>query len=301
MKSTALETIDSYPDSAIKVYTDGSAFKATVFAGYGVHIKFPDGSSEDLSEPCGNICSNYTAEIRAIITAIETVQKTFETGKREPTDLVIFTDSKSALEALGNHQSRNEDIIELANSISRLYNAYEKKIWLQWIPGYADVAGSDTADKLAKEGAQKEQMDTDVTQETVKQILRNNSKEEWIRRWIEGSTGRCVFNEMTKPNSKDPINKMNRADQSLIFQLRTGHSRLNSHINRINPMIPPNCRNCDAPYETTQHVLLECTGSRALRKELLPPMPTIQNTLYSSINQLESTCKFVRLALALKE
>ena len=282
------------------MYTDGSAFKATVFAGYGVHIKFPDGSSEDLSEPCGNICSNYTAEIRAIKTAIDTVHHTFETGKREPSDIVIFTDSKSALEALGNYQSRNQDIAELANSISRLFAAFEIKICLQWIPGHANVAGNETADRLAKCGAQKEQYDTEVSQETVKQILKNNSKEEWYRRWTTGSTGRCVFSEMTKPNSKDSINKLNRANQSLIFQLRTGHSRrLNSYLNRINPMHPPNCRHCNAPYETTQHVLLECTGSRALQKELLPPLPTIQNTLYCSQSQLENTCKFIRLALAL--
>ena len=139
-------------------------------------------------------------------------------------------------------------------------------------------------------------------QETVKQILKNNSKEEWNMRWITGTTGRSVFSEMTKPNSKDSINQLNRADQCLIFQLRTGHCRrLNFYLNRINPMHPPNCRHCDAPYETTQHVLLECTGSRALQRELLPALPTIQNTLYTSYEQLTNTCKFVRLALALKE
>ena len=66
-------------------------------------------------------------------------------------------------------------------------------------------------------------------------------------------------------------------------------------------MNPPNCRNCEAPYETTHHVLLECTGMRALQKELLPTLPSIQNSLYSSKEQLINTCKFVRLALALKE
>ena len=126
-----------------------------------------------------------------------------------------------------------------------------------------------------------EQFDTAVSQETIKNILKNNSKEEWDKRWITGTTGRSVFSEMTKPNSKDPINQLNRADQSLIFQLRTGHSKLNSHINRINPMNPPNCRNCEAPYETTHHVLLECTGMRALQKELLPTLPTIQLLFYS--------------------
>ena len=134
-----------------------------------------------------------------------------------------------------------------------------------------------------------------------KNIIKNHSIGEWNKRWIRGTTGRSLFSEMTRPNSKDSINKLNRADQSLIFQLRTGHSKLNSHLNRINPMIPPNCRNCDAPYETTHHVLLECTGMRALKKELLPTLPTIQNCLYSSKEQLVNTCKFARLALALKE
>ena len=96
----AIASSFKYPNSAIKAYTDGSSFKATIFAGHGIHLKFPDGSSEDLCEPCGNICSNYTAEIRAIETAVKTVHEAFETGKRDPTDLFIYTDSRSALKAL---------------------------------------------------------------------------------------------------------------------------------------------------------------------------------------------------------
>ena len=92
------------------------------------------------------------------------------------------------------------------------------------------MAGNEIADHLAKCGAQKEQYDTAVTQETLKNILKNHSKEEWNKRWIRGTTGRSVFSEMTRPNSKDSINQLNRADQSLIFQLRTGHSKLNSHL-----------------------------------------------------------------------
>ena len=66
-------------------------------------------------------------------------------------------------------------------------------------------------------------------------------------------------------------------------------------------MIPPNRRNCGALYETTHHVFLEFTGMRALQKELLSTLPSIQNCLYSSIELLIKTSKFARLALALKE
>ena len=37
-----LQTVQEYPDNWIKVYTDGSAFKGTANAGYGVRIEHTD-------------------------------------------------------------------------------------------------------------------------------------------------------------------------------------------------------------------------------------------------------------------
>ena len=156
LRTAAYETIDSYPSTSIQAFTDGSAFKATVFAGFGVFLKFPDNSSYCLSEPCGNICSNYTAEIRAMITAVEKVQETFEKEKT-PEDLVIFTDSKSALQALESLQTTNKDIERLRAIIDSVHKKFQIKITLQWIPGHSGVNGNERADLLAKEGASKEQ------------------------------------------------------------------------------------------------------------------------------------------------
>ena len=154
---------------------------------------------------------------------MEFVHQSFETGKEEPTDLVIFSDSKSALEALQNQQSRKDEVQHLAQSIDRLHKSHKVNITLQWITGHSEVEGNEIADRLAKQGASKEQPNIPVNQETTKQILRNISKEEWYNRWATGSTGRAVFLEMSRPKSKDNINLLNRPDQSAIFQLRTGH------------------------------------------------------------------------------
>ena len=239
LKLCAYETIDNYPKSAIQAFTDGSAFKATTFAGYGIYLKYPDNTSLDWNEPCGSVCSNYIAEIRAITTAVEIVHQQFETGERTPTDLVVFSDSKSAHQALENlHDSRQQEIKELAQSINSLHESYKTRIVLQWIPGHADIAGNEKADHLAKKGARMEQPNLPVSQETVKQILRNNIKEEWLNCWTKGTTDRAVYTEMVKQNPKDNIGQMHRADQCTIFQLRTGHNKLNYHLNKLNPQHP---------------------------------------------------------------
>ena len=82
------------------MYTDDSAFRATKFAGYGVFVRHPDESEETLSDSCGNNCSNYEAEVMAITASVELLHQEFELRKRKPCDVVIFSDSSSALDAL---------------------------------------------------------------------------------------------------------------------------------------------------------------------------------------------------------
>ena len=105
----ALETIDSYSDTWIHVYTDGSAFRGTSKAGYGVLIHYPDGSSGKFSGACGEHASNYIAEIAAIETSLHYINTFFETFPARKQNIVIFTDSKSALDGLNNDPTNNED------------------------------------------------------------------------------------------------------------------------------------------------------------------------------------------------
>ena len=62
LKLCSQETVNSYSTSAIHAYTDGTAFKATINAGFGILLKYPDGSSSEYSDSCGTNCTNYEAE-----------------------------------------------------------------------------------------------------------------------------------------------------------------------------------------------------------------------------------------------
>uniref|UniRef100_A0A0B7BS51 Reverse transcriptase zinc-binding domain-containing protein n=1 Tax=Arion vulgaris TaxID=1028688 RepID=A0A0B7BS51_9EUPU len=69
----------------------------------------------------------------------------------------------------------------------------------------------------------------------------------------------------------------------------------------MNPTHLPYRTKCSHSCETVQHILLECPGLHKARQELLPPHLSVHNTLYTSLPQLQNTCRFYNLALAAHE
>ena len=172
LKLCTLETIDSYGQDCIHAYTDGSAFKGTSFAGYGAFLKFPDKSSTEISNSCGEHCSNFEAEIIAIKSTIEYLKSLFEHKEKSPTNIVIFTDSKSTLQALEEPNNiEQDDLFSLSMSIHEMLTSFDIKITLQWVPGHSDINGNNIADILAKQGSRKDQPNKPCSIETTQQLL----------------------------------------------------------------------------------------------------------------------------------
>ena len=297
LKTAADDTIADYPIEWIHAYTDGSAFKATVNAGYGVWIGFPDGNTKEMFAACGSTCSNYDAELKGILSAVESLHATFKKQPHKINNIVLFTDSKSALEALESQSTYSKDIAIIALQIHRLITAYNTRLVLQWIPGHTNIPGNEKADKLSKKGAQQEQPQVDTPYTTARQIIRNNYKEQWMNMWATCQTGREVYKHMNKINPRDSLKLLPRKEQVAIFRLRTQHAPLNCHLNRINPQRPPMCPLCNAQFETTEHLLFYCPRLQDLRQNLLPPSPDIDNTLYSTADQLKNTSNYYYMAL----
>ena len=292
LRLSALETVDSYPKDWIHVYTDGSAFKATINAGYGAIIHQPDGSQTELFNSCGSFCSNYVAEKEAITQAITHIHDMFDDHPNLVRDIVIFTDSQSALQALENGQSGDKSLSRLTMKFDQLMSKHETQITLQWIPGHAGIGGNEKADTLAKKGASMPQPENSVPYETAVKMIKSNFKEQWLQDWTRNNTGRALYEHMNAPKPNDPVNKLKRGEQSTIFRLRTGHIGLNNHLSRIKKNFPSQCPLCLHPNETVEHHLLQCPELHDLRRQFLPAEPSIFNCLYGCQEQLEKTCKY---------
>ena len=262
-----LKTVQEYPDNWIQVYTDGSAFKGTMNAGYGVRIEYADKTSEEIFNPCGVFCSNYEAEALAIEAAVHQLQQQFTLSRERKQNVVIFSDSMSVLQALENEKLDTSLIISITKTLSAFMQEF-------------DI----------------EQANIPVSLNTAKQMIKSNNKTERLNNWALSNKGRSMFAHMPTPNKDDPNNSLKREDQVIIFRLRTQHIPLNAHLNRIKTDHAPICPLCDHPQETVKHFLFECEPLDDLRKTYLPPGPDLENTLYADRSQLQQTCKYYAMA-----
>ena len=150
LRALALEEIDKHYPATTRthIYTDGSAENATRNGGCGAYIKRPDKPPLSVSAPGGILCSNYRAEVLALLNATETIIS----WEEKPKKAVFLTDSLSALQAL---MSDEPDTTQkkLTENINTL--AQTTYVVLQWIPAHTAVRGNEMADQLAKEGREK--------------------------------------------------------------------------------------------------------------------------------------------------
>ena len=166
---TTILGITSKENQSEAVLRAGSAENAARNGGYGACIQRPGKPPFSVAAPGGMLCSNYRAEVLALLDTTETIIS----WEEKPKKTVFLTDSLSALQAL---MSGESDTMQkkLTENISTL--AQSTCVVLQWIPSHTSIRENGMADQLAKEEREKEQPLSYLSNREVKTLIHNKKK-----------------------------------------------------------------------------------------------------------------------------
>ena len=261
-KSLTMEMIEeTYPkESWTHIYTDGSAVNAIQNGGAGVSIQENE-ISLALAIPIGTRCTNYKAEVEAITIAAKTMnQNTNLDGS-----IVFFTDALSVLKTLesGGLPELNETLEDVNST----------RVVLQWIPAHCGIPGNEEADRLAKIASGKDQPNN------VRQTFREAQQQ--------------IKTIFRPAKIRDDYHQLTRAEQVIIFRLRTGHNRLNQHMHRRMRIAQSAVCSCGEGEEDAEHVLQHCHRFSSLRKEIWPTTTLLKDKLFGPLDQLRKTTSFI--------
>ncbi|GFS96420.1 RNase H domain-containing protein [Trichonephila clavipes] len=259
-QTKGLETIAILSqDNFAIAYTDGSSDRSLSNGGAGIILLLPDGNNYKHKINTGIIASNFTSELVAIREALLLYQQ--NPHVIDSTEgLVIFSDSKSAIEAIRNGETNIScDIITL---LEQLHNK-RKSCILQWIPAHVNIEGNECADSLAKEARDIEHKCTTITLDDANAVAKH--------RIMNHTFKKPLVTEFDCP----------RIITSTIARLRTGHLKgMKIHPDKTRSYVQ--CKHCPDLQLTPNHIL-ECptVATKLLKMGMVPLRDSLWELLYS--------------------
>ena len=174
-------------------------------------------------------------------------------GKKKG-NIAIFADSLSTLQAL-NSADPDQMIQGLYSSLAKLTAQFT--VSLQLVSAHVGLTGNEKADRLAKIGSQAPQTQNPVTYREAKTLLHYRYNGDWKK--YNGGYQALL----------DPIWRLERAQQTTIFRLHTGHCGLSAHLKRTGISDTSICK-CGQADQTPDHVLQSCPKYTEIRQLTWP-------------------------------
>ena len=248
-----IEAAVSLHSRPIDIYTDGSKLETGEVGCAFVVLR--DGrrstptSRKFLLDKC---CSVFQAEVFAIHKAL----KWCITNAKQ--DISIFSDSRSALDAIAERSNPHPLIVEIHNSLSVL-RRNSVSVDFVWVKAHVGIEGNEAADKEAKAAAVQRRAKeyTAFPISYAKRIIRQEQRDEWEAEYQNATTGattRAFFPDLAS------IARLRENSETSFeaTQIFTGHGFHKSYLKRFH-ITPDDTCPCgtDTP-QTLHHLLTSC-------------------------------------------
>ena len=249
-------------ESSTICYTDGSRMNDS--SGYGLGITRGDILVANENGQLDSRNTVFQAEVYAIHKACVKLR---EIGTR---DVTIFSDSQSALSAIGSVKIRSKVVSNCIRELNSLGNTSDVK--LMWVKAHCDHSGNEYADSEAKLG-------TTNVDNLVKLALPKSYAigkislamyNQWNSRWIASKDCRQtkIWFPVVNIKKSNHLLNLKRRDLGHMVQFITGHNRLNYQQNKIDPSVNPFCRFCLQEKEESWHLIGKCPYFRPSRRDI---------------------------------
>jgi ribonuclease HI len=285
------------------VYTDGSGHNGHIGAAmHSPTINLTKGQYVG-TDKTHNV---YGAEL----TAIQMATRLFEEKLDEYSNVYIFVDSQSAIQAIASpkRQSGQYIIKNILDTIDRIYETKPTcNVHIEWVPGHKSITGNEHADQAAKAAATRNTLPRTPRMRSAQYgSIQYMAKTQWKTEWKTGKENakrlRCMSQHPdTTTGLKLYGTLLRRKHVVWISRLRTGHCHLNEYLHRFNIIETAECE-CGAEKETLKHYLLNCelydeerdllrrrVGVQGMRLDLLLGDP---RTIKDTVEYIEKTGRF---------
>ena len=266
----------------IKVYTDGSIHNGKVGA---AAVMYRGGKRQKTLKLCIGESSEHTvyeAELVGLILGLQLIKM----AKRGKVKCALGADNQAAIKALqseltkpGQHLAAK--FLRLAKQVSKSRGGQSRQsgssygLVVRWTAGHCGIKGNEVADGEAKNAAEGNSSPlTDIPRyirsnikqsiSALKQQCKQEVKDHWKMEWNESERfKRFKAPDIVTPSSQKFLelisdHRLPRHMASRIFQLRVGHSPLNTYLHRFGIVDSARCPACGAARETTEHYVLRC-------------------------------------------